>query len=133
MKAIKSSTRTHLLVWLLLFLFLLLVTHSLNAQPENLNARDPYLREGKMFNLVITPKNGKTEIFVTGTKVADFRFTDVGLLARVKAGKRVIVLSPRKETSSFVLEGVPTTGQMELKLKHKAAEEKFEVELENLR
>lgn len=129
------NNKTSLLLTLGLIVLLLLVARVAFAQTENLNARDPWLKEGRLFTIAITPKSNKAEVFVSGNKLADFQFTKVGMVATLKMGTQIVVLTPKRSKQSFVLEDVPdhARGELELRLKYKDDEEKFNVNLQDLR
>ncbi len=140
-RQIRNFSKPHLkkralyLLWLVSFLILLFLARPLIGQTVNTNVRDPYLKEGQIFNLVITPASKKAELFVTGNKMADMQFSEIGLVARVKIGNKVTTLTPKRGAKSFIIEKLPEAdaAKLELNLKYRNQEEKFEVDVDQLR
>lgn len=129
------KTKVLYLLWILSFLFILFMARTVISQTVNTNVRDPLLKEGQIFNLVITPASEKAEVFVTGSKIADMHFSEIGMIARVKVGNKVTVLSPKRGAKSFVIDQLPDsdTAKLQLNLKYRNEEEKFEVDLDQLK
>ena len=127
----KSQQRRLYLLGLLLILFIVLIAKSLAAQSVSTNTRYPLLKEGKLFTITVTPRSNKAEVHVAGSKIADFKFEEVGLVARVRIGNEIKVLSSKRGNQNFVLGPLPQgASSLELNLKHKNQEERFDVDLQ---
>ena len=79
-----------------------LVFGSVIGLAEDLAER-PNLKGGKLFTVELFPKGKSLEIEVVGKEVVDAKMTNLGLVAQLHIGKKIVLLTPIKRGNSFHL------------------------------
>jgi hypothetical protein len=91
-----------------------------------------YEKEGQLFTVKIIPQSKNIEVFVTGHKTADLKFTDVGLEAYALIGSRKMNLNVTRDANKGTFNvtrhtTVPFTLKLQLKQNEKTEQLRFDV------
>lgn len=114
---------------------LLLVGSSAFSQTENLNLRDPQMKEGQLFVVKLIPAGKRLDILVTGKQAMQAELTDMGLKATLFVGNKQFELVPSQknpdEPNRFSIEPYAApfdakTSRLKLEVKEGSKQEKFE-------
>lgn len=89
---------------------------SARAQTEDLNVRDPKLKEGQMFTVTVVPAAKELKVFVVGKEQARLKMSDLGLQAFVRSGGTMRLVNATKKADHFVISEKPAEGS-ELRVK----------------
>lgn len=111
--------------------FWVMVSHAQKVtEPVDLNARDPRLREGKLFVVRLVPMGKSLDVEITGRTAATVKFDELGLEAKAFIGDRVIDLSPKRVSQKplrFRFESIDRKdSRLEMEVKTPDGQEKFE-------
>lgn len=103
------------------------------AQTEDLNARDPRLKEGQLFVVKLIPFGKRMEVLITGKEAARIESSQLGLKATVFVGDKAISLTPKKsaelEKPQFSLEPLdPKASRLKLEVIEGKKKEQFNFE-----
>lgn len=109
---------------------LLVLGKSAEAQTEDLNVRDPRLREGQMFVVKLIPAGKRLQILVTGREAARVDFGQLGLQATLFVGDKAVSLTPKRDKDRFFIDAAQSAhdkaSRLKIDVKEGAKQEQFE-------
>ncbi|MBL7686957.1 MAG: hypothetical protein JNJ49_02910 [Bdellovibrionaceae bacterium] len=109
---------------------LLAVGTSASAQTEDLNARDPRLKEGQMFVVKLIPAGKRLQVLITGKEAARVDFGQLGMQATLFVGDKAVSLTPKRDKDRFIIDAAQAAhdkaSRLKIEVKEGAKQEQFE-------
>lgn len=109
---------------------LLAVGMSASAQTEDLNARDPRLKEGQMFVVKLIPAGKCLQVLITGKEAARVDFGQLGMQATLFVGDKAVSLTPKRDKDRFIIDAAQAAhdkaSRLKIEVKEGAKQEQFE-------
>ncbi len=103
---------------------------SAGAQTEDLNVRDPRLKEGQMFVVKLIPAGKRLQVLITGKEAARVDFGQLGMQATLFVGDKAVSLTPKRDKDRFIIDAAQAAhdkaSRLKIEVKEGSKEEKFE-------
>ncbi len=100
------------------------------AQTEDLNARDPRLKEGQMFVVKLIPAGKRLQVLITGKEAARVDFDQLGMHATLFVGDKAVSLTPTRDKDRFIIDAAQAAhkkaSRLKIEVKEGAKQEQFE-------
>ncbi|MBK7892456.1 MAG: hypothetical protein IPJ84_16905 [Bdellovibrionales bacterium] len=103
---------------------------SAGAQTEDLNARDPRLKEGQMFVVKLIPAGKRLQVLITGKEAARVDFGQLGMQATLFVGDKAVSLTPKRDKDRFIIDAAQAAhdkaSRLKIDVKEGTKQEQFE-------